>query len=83
VLRGYTSWRPLQTAESPVTLASDLHRQPAAAPARDRFGAALGGLAWNFGAWPACVALVALMLAAIAAVVGLAWSRAPQAAPVE
>ncbi len=43
------------------------------------FGAALGGLAWNFGAWPACVALVALMLAAIAAVVGLAWSRAPQA----
>src|SRR5690349_5084742 len=47
------------------------------------FGAALGGLAWNFGAWPACVALVALMLAAIAAVVGLAWSRAPQAAPVE
>ena len=43
------------------------------------FGAALGGLAWNFGGWPACVALVALMLAAIAAVVGLAWSRAPQA----
>src|SRR5690348_14563003 len=47
------------------------------------FGAALGGPAWNFGAWPACGRLVALVLAAIAAVVGLAWSRAPQAAPVE
>jgi MFS transporter, YNFM family, putative membrane transport protein len=38
------------------------------------FGAAVGGIAWTFGGWPACVALVAAMLAVIAAIVGLAWS---------
>ena len=31
------------------------------------FGAALGGLAWTLGGWPACVALVAAMLAIMAA----------------
>jgi predicted MFS family arabinose efflux permease len=45
------------------------------------FGAALGGLAWTLAGWPACVALVALMLAAIAAVVGLAWRETPRMAP--
>ncbi|MGC2641240.1 MAG: MFS transporter, partial [Pseudolabrys sp.] len=30
------------------------------------FGAALGGLAWIFGSWPACVALVAAMLVILA-----------------
>jgi predicted MFS family arabinose efflux permease len=50
------------------------------------FGAALGGFAWTLGGWPACVALVALMLAVIAAIVGLAWREAPRmvpASPVE
>jgi MFS transporter, YNFM family, putative membrane transport protein len=39
------------------------------------FGAALGGIAWTFGGWPACVALVALMLTIMGAVVALAWPR--------
>ena len=39
------------------------------------FGAALGGLAWNFGGWPACVALVAAMLAIMSAIVIFAWAR--------
>lgn len=38
-------------------------------------GAAAGGVAWTFGGWPACVALVALMLAIMAAIVALAWAR--------
>ena len=42
------------------------------------FGAALGGLAWTYGHWPACVALVAAMLAIIAAVVGFAWTGTPR-----
>jgi MFS transporter, YNFM family, putative membrane transport protein len=39
------------------------------------FGAALGGLAWVFGGWPACVALVAAMLVVLAAIVFFGWSR--------
>jgi MFS transporter, YNFM family, putative membrane transport protein len=39
------------------------------------FGAALGGLAWNFGAWPACVGLVAAMLAIMASIVLFAWTQ--------
>ena len=39
------------------------------------FGAALGGLAWNFGGWPACVALVVVMLVIMAAIVFFAWTR--------
>jgi MFS transporter, YNFM family, putative membrane transport protein len=39
------------------------------------FGAALGGLAWIFGGWPACVALVALMLVILAAIVFFGWAR--------
>lgn len=51
------------------------------------FGAALGGVAWIFGQWPACVAMVALMLAIMAAVVKFAWTprvpSGPATAPVE
>lgn len=38
------------------------------------FGAALGGIAWTYGAWPACVALVMAMLAIQAAIVFFAWT---------
>jgi predicted MFS family arabinose efflux permease len=51
------------------------------------FGAAIGGLAWTLGGWPACVALVAIMLAIMSAVVMFAWARrvtdAPAATPIE
>ena len=51
------------------------------------FGAALGGVAWTLGGWPACVALVAAMLAVIAAVVFFGWARgippAPTTPPIE
>jgi len=39
------------------------------------FGAALGGVAWTLGGWPACVALVAAMLAIIAGIVFFGWAR--------
>jgi YNFM family putative membrane transporter len=48
------------------------------------FGAALGGLAWTYGGWPACVALVAAMLAIMSAVVMFAWAQripAPSSTP--
>lgn len=44
------------------------------------FGAALGGLTWIFGGWPACVALVALMLVILAAIVFFGWARRVPAA---
>ena len=51
------------------------------------FGAALGGLAWNLGGWPACVATVAAMLAIMAAIVFFGWTArvpaAPATAPIE
>jgi MFS transporter, YNFM family, putative membrane transport protein len=51
------------------------------------FGAALGGIAWTLGGWPACVALVAAMLAIMAAIVFFAWARrvpaAAAAPPIE
>ena len=44
------------------------------------FGAALGGIAWTFGGWPACVALVAAMLVIMAGIVYFGWApRAPVA----
>ena len=47
------------------------------------FGAALGGLAWTLGGWPACVALVAAMLAIMSAVVLFAWTqRVPAASSI-
>ena len=42
------------------------------------FGALLGGLAWTLGGWPACVALIALMLALIGTVIALAWAQPPR-----
>jgi predicted MFS family arabinose efflux permease len=51
------------------------------------FGAALGGLAWTVGSWPACVALVVAMLLLMAGIVLFAWARrvpaAPATAPIE
>jgi MFS transporter, YNFM family, putative membrane transport protein len=50
-------------------------------------GAAAGGLAWTFGGWPACVALVTAMLVIIAAVVIFGWTPRmpvpPVTAPIE
>jgi YNFM family putative membrane transporter len=45
------------------------------------FGAALGGVTWTFGGWPACVALVAAMLLVMAAIVYFGWARRMPAAP--
>ena len=39
------------------------------------FGAALGGIAWTLAGWPACVAMVALMLVIMAIIVITAWTR--------
>ncbi len=39
------------------------------------FGAALGGLAWTLGRYPACVALVMAMLGGMLAIVAGAWTR--------
>ena len=39
------------------------------------FGAAVGGIAWTLGRWPACVALVIAMLAIMATIVATAWTR--------
>jgi predicted MFS family arabinose efflux permease len=46
------------------------------------FGAALGGVAWIFGGWPACVAVIIAMLTIMAGVVYFAWARRIPAAPV-
>ena len=45
------------------------------------FGAALGGIAWTLGGWPACVAMIAAMLAVMAAIVAISWRTPPQPAP--
>ncbi len=45
------------------------------------FGAVLGGVAWTYGAWPACVALVVAMLVILAAIVFFAWTRRVPAGP--
>ena len=50
------------------------------------FGAALGGIAWTLAGWPACVALVAAMLAIMATIVVTAWTRTTatgQPSPIE
>jgi MFS transporter, YNFM family, putative membrane transport protein len=44
------------------------------------FGAALGGIAWTLGAWPACVVLVVAMLTIMAAIVFFGWTRRVPAA---
>ena len=45
------------------------------------FGAALGGFAWTLGGWPACAAMVAIMLAIMLGIVTLAWSRGSTPTP--
>jgi len=40
-------------------------------------GAAAGGVAWISGGWPACVGMMAAMLAIMAAIVTFAWTRQP------
>ena len=51
------------------------------------FGAGMGGIAWTYGAWPACVVLVVGMLAIMASVVIFAWARrvpsVPMTTPIE
>ena len=42
------------------------------------FGAGLGGVAWTLGGWPACVAMIAAMLAVMAAIVAVTWRTPPQ-----
>ncbi len=45
------------------------------------FGAAVGGFAWSLGGWPACAAMVALMLTILAIIVATTWARGNNAAP--
>ncbi len=45
------------------------------------FGAALGGLAWTFGNWPACVAMVIAMLMIMGTIVRFAWTPGLPIAP--
>jgi predicted MFS family arabinose efflux permease len=45
------------------------------------FGAALGGLAWTFGAWPACVVLVIVMLVILVGIVHFGWTGRQQPPP--
>ncbi len=45
------------------------------------FGAALGGVAWTFGQWPACAAMIAAMLSIMLTIVALAWSRGSAKTP--
>ena len=45
------------------------------------FGAAAGGIAWTYGGWPACVAIVAAMLTLMALIVSFWWSRAKHTGP--
>jgi len=45
------------------------------------FGAALGGIAWTLAGWPACVAMVVVMLAIMATIVATAWTRTTKTVP--
>jgi len=45
------------------------------------FGAALGGIAWIFGGWPACVAMIIVIQLCMAAIVYFLWARRVPAAP--
>lgn len=44
-------------------------------------GASLGGLAWTFGGWEACVASAVVMLTVMGIIVLTAWERAPRSNP--
>jgi len=41
------------------------------------FGAAIGGVVWTLGGWPACVAMIAAMLALMGTIVAATWRTAP------
>jgi MFS transporter, YNFM family, putative membrane transport protein len=43
-------------------------------------GAALGGVTWTLGGWPACIALVVAILAVMAGIVYFGWARRVPAA---
>ena len=46
------------------------------------FGAALGGVAWTLGGWPACVALLVAMMTMMVAIVYFLWAgRTPPVVP--
>ena len=45
------------------------------------FGAALGGIAWTWGGWPACVAMIVAMQAIMATIIATAWTRGGASAP--
>ena len=45
------------------------------------FGATLGGFAWIFGGWPACVVMMVMMQAIMAGIVYFLWARRVPAAP--
>ena len=45
------------------------------------FGAALGGVMWILGGWPACVAMVAVMLTIMGVIVATKWTRASGGTP--
>lgn len=51
------------------------------------FGAALGGIAWVLGGWPACVAMIVSIQMCMGAIVYFLWARrvpaAPTATPIE
>jgi predicted MFS family arabinose efflux permease len=47
------------------------------------FGASFGGIAWTFGHWPACVALLISMLAIMATIVIVFWPRHNKPTPVQ
>jgi len=51
------------------------------------FGAALGGIAWTLGQWPACVGMVIVMLAIMGAIVWFGWTpglpRSTVPSPIE
>jgi predicted MFS family arabinose efflux permease len=45
------------------------------------FGAALGGLAWTLGAWPACVVLIIAVLVILVGIVHFGWTGRQQPPP--
>jgi predicted MFS family arabinose efflux permease len=44
-------------------------------------GAATGGIAWTLGGWPACAALIGVMLTMMAIIVATLWTPTQRPAP--
>jgi len=42
------------------------------------FGAAIGGVVWTLGGWPACVAMIAATLTLMGTIVAATWRTQPQ-----